>query len=174
MRDSIRRKMCTTRPNTLATVDDWLMSPPGPRPRPTQLKILHGDLRPLRKSEPKPRATRPTCPAWMSVEAKREWKIALRELDHMKLVAASDRAALVTLVQAIVMHRRASELVDKGGILIKSRDGGLVKNPAAQVVRDTATTILRVSEQYRLTPSARARMSMPQPEEDEIARRFLS
>ena len=47
----------------------------GRKPKPTSLKVLEGNpgKRQLNPNEPKPDASVPKCPAWLSKEAKREW-----------------------------------------------------------------------------------------------------
>jgi phage terminase small subunit len=49
---------------------------PGPKPKPTELKIIEGNpgKRPLNKNEPRPPRLSPQCPNWLLPEAKKEWK----------------------------------------------------------------------------------------------------
>jgi P27 family predicted phage terminase small subunit len=147
----------------------------GRLPKPTMLKILHGNPggRPLSRREPRPKLQRPPCPSWLAPEAKRVWKRTVADMAAMKTLAASDREALVVYCEAVVHHRQACEIVDRSGILIRYRDG-TVRNPALMVVASTGAIVTRLSAELGLTPSGRSRITMPPADEDEIARRYLS
>ena len=67
----------------------------GRKPKPTSLKVLEGNpgKRQLNPNEPKPDASIPKCPAWLSKEAKREWKRLVPFLEQAGLLTQVDRAA---------------------------------------------------------------------------------
>lgn len=62
-------------------------------------------------------------------------------------------------------------MADQGGILVKGDGGNFVKNPAMQIVRDTAHTIRSYAQEFGLTPSARVgpRACGPPPESPHVA-----
>jgi P27 family predicted phage terminase small subunit len=51
---------------------------------------------------------------------------------------------------------------------------GRVKNPALQIVRDTAATIRSYSQEFGLTPSARASINLPPAADEDEAARLLA
>jgi P27 family predicted phage terminase small subunit len=152
------------------------MATPGPKPKPTHLKILHGNPggRALNKNEPKPRAKRPSCPRDFSDDAKKAWRSACTELEAMGMLHSADRELLIVFCEAVAQHRQACRAVRTAGVLIKGRSAGVIKNPACQIVRDSAGTITRVAAELGLSPSARSRLSVPTADEDDLTRKYLS
>lgn len=130
----------------------------GPAPRPTTLKLLHGERHKdrINPDEPAPRPTLPELPDDAPDAVRAVWDDTLRELDAMNLAFAADGPALRCYCEAVVVHRRASVEVAEHPLLIKGGMGGLVRNPALQVQRDAAATIRAFAQEFGLTPSARS------------------
>ena len=65
----------------------------GRKPKPTALKLLEGNpgKRRINGSEPKPPASRPTCPAHLSPSAKAEWKRLAEALNRIGLLTQGIR-----------------------------------------------------------------------------------
>ena len=74
----------------------------GRKPKPTSLKVLEGNpgKRQLNPNEPKLDASVPKCPAWLSKEAKREWKRLVPFLEQAGLLTQVDRAAFAGYCQS--------------------------------------------------------------------------
>jgi P27 family predicted phage terminase small subunit len=136
------------------------MSTPGPKPMPTHLRVVRG-TRPdrINKKEPKPRAAKPKCPTWLSDEAKAVWRRTVKELEAMNILASADQDIIVAYANAVVNFQRATELVDRSGVLVKGRRDGVVTNPAVRVQRDAAQLIRQLASELGLTPSSRTRLS---------------
>lgn len=133
----------------------------GPAPMPTKLRLIHGDNQHrVNKDEPKPRAVLPECPPEVAPAVRDIWDYTLGELDHMRIVSAIDRDALLCYCEAVVKHREASAVLAQTKILVKGALGGLVRNPALQVQRDSAQTILVFAREFGLTPSARSQIKV--------------
>jgi P27 family predicted phage terminase small subunit len=148
----------------------------GRPPKPTALKLLHGETRPSRvnPNEARPRDALPVPPEWLSDEVRAVWDRVVDELRHMRVVSAADTDALVVYCQAVVHHREAAELVNREGLLLAGRDGGWVKHPAMQFVRDQAVLIKVMAGQFGLTPAARVGLSTGDAPDVEGAARLLS
>lgn len=151
----------------------------GPAPKPTRLKVLHGETRPSRlpTAEPRPRVASPVPPRWLSAEAREVWDRTTAELEAMGLARAADTDSLVVYCTAVVNHARAQQLLDRAGPLIKGVEGGVVRNPAVAVVNATAATVNRYAREFGLTPSARVNLGRrPEDFEDTraLADRLLS
>ena len=144
----------------------------GPAPKPTNLRILHGD-KPSRinRNEPIPRDALPTCPSWLDEDAKKVWRYTIAELKAMKLATRADRDALAAYCTFVVQFERMTRLVNTTGALIKGRKDGVVKNPAAQLQRDAAMMMAKYAAEFGLTPRARAEITVaPDVSEDELQR----
>lgn len=148
----------------------------GPAPSPTPLKIIKGE-KPSRinrnepKPDPSPRA--PSCPAWLSKDAKAVWGSLAPQLHTKGVLTEWDRESFAVFCEAVVHHREACKLVDSSAILINTPHG-LTKNPALQIVRDQASILRGFAQEFGLTPSSRSGIEMPHGEEYDAARRLLS
>ncbi|MDP3909527.1 MAG: phage terminase small subunit P27 family, partial [Gemmatimonadales bacterium] len=139
---------------------------PGPPPTPTALRVLRGNpgRRPLNQREPKPTATRPTCPAGLDKEAKAEWHRVVPELHRLGLLTKVDRAALVTYVQQWARQQRAEADIAKYGEVITQVVDGVVRreeNPSVRIADRAGQRIRMWCAEFGLTPSARSRMQLP-------------
>jgi P27 family predicted phage terminase small subunit len=148
----------------------------GPAPKPTQLRVLHGETAPSRvnPNEAKPRAAAPQTPGWLSGRALEVWHRTCVELKHMGLLSAADGDALTVYCQAVAHYEEAVALVAQDGMMIPGRDGGVVKHPAMQFVRDQAVLIKVMAREFGLTPAARVGLSGDKGEEPGGAERLLS
>jgi P27 family predicted phage terminase small subunit len=116
---------------------------PGNRPLPKEFK--------LRKGAPQP-------PADLRGEAFAEWCRIVPELEAAGLLAHVDRSYLVIYCSAWAQHEDAREALDREGVLVDGQKGNLVKNPAAQVMKDAADIMLKYGAKLGLNPSDRARL----------------
>lgn len=130
----------------------------GPAKMPNNLRLLHGDKNPDRynANEPIPAAGKMEPPADVSPEVRAVWVARLPELEAMNLAFPSDIDSWRAYCEAVVIHEKASKVLAGSPILIKGLHGGMVRNPAIQIQRDAALTLLRFAQQFGLTPSARA------------------
>ena len=137
----------------------------GRPPKPTHLKLLQGNPgnRPLPVKEPQPARASPDPPPDLVGEALAEWNRVVPELARLGLVSVLDRAALVVYCQAWEAYNIARQAFAEYGPLVPGRrEGELIKNPAAQVMRDQADLMSRFGSKFGLTPSDRARLSVPE------------
>lgn len=137
----------------------------GPTPRPTKLKLLHGEKRPsrLNPAEPQPSSAIPELPDNASDEVREIWDATLAELRDMSLAHAADAEALRCYCEAVAVHRRASEMLAKTSILVRGQKGNLVRNPLLQIQRDAATAIRGFAAEFGLTPASRTRIEVKDP-----------
>ena len=153
----------------------------GRKPTPTNLKLLRGNpgKRPINANEPKPAPKAPGMPAWLSTEARNEWRRVVPELDKLGLLAKVDRGALAAYCETWATFVAATHLVHEHGIVymrkvdeVTDMDGRVIeihvapaKNPALIVARDAAAQIRAFCSEFGLTPSARTRIDVPEPDE---------
>lgn len=132
----------------------------GPPPVPTQLRLLRGEKRPshVNLREPIARDALPEPPEGMAEDVREIWDYTLGELTAMKIVSSADRDTLRCYCEAVVAHRKASEILGKTAVLVRGLHGTMVRNPALQIQRDAAQTIRAFAQEFGLTPSGRTRI----------------
>ncbi len=132
----------------------------GRKPVPTHLKVIRGNpgKRALNPDEPVPAGDLSAPPDWMSEAQKAGWNYAI-EHAPAGLLKMLDRSVLAAWVAAEDLHRRASEQVDKFGILTKAPITGLpIQSPYLPVMNRQAALLLKCAEQLGFTPAARSRI----------------
>ena len=129
----------------------------GAAPRPTALKLLHGD-RPARinTAEPVPRNMPPAKPGWLSPLAAEEWDRIAPDVEAMRTVKAVDSSGLAAYCEAVARLRAATAVAAKAGPLIVDRDGKPRTNPAVRLARDASYEVRMWAREFGFTPSARA------------------
>ncbi len=137
---------------------------PGPVPKPTALKILDGS-RIRTGPEPEPTKGAPRPPSDLRGEALAEWGRIVPELDNLGLLTKVDRGYLVAYCEAWSSFNDSRAVLAEEGILVRGRDGGMVKNPAAQVMKDSADMMLKFGARFGLSPADRVRLSVPNQDE---------
>jgi P27 family predicted phage terminase small subunit len=130
----------------------------GLAPKPTALRLLHGDRESrINRNEPIPPDGPPVCPAYVSDEVREIWDYTLANLIHMGIATPADRDALLCYCEAVVTHRRASELLKEAPLLVSGAvKGTRITNPAVRVQRDAAVLVKVLAQEFGFTPSARS------------------
>ena len=134
----------------------------GRKPIPTQLKVVRGNpgKRALNKNEPQPAGDLLDPPAWMSESQKAGWSYAIENAPR-GLLRKLDRSVLTAWVVAEDFHRRATEQVDKFGLLTKAPNTGLpIQSPYLPVVNKQAAIMLKAGEQLGFSPASRSRIQL--------------
>lgn len=134
----------------------------GPVGAPTALRLLRGDEKSrINTREPIAVDTHPEAPAGMADDVREIWDYTLPHLVHMRTASAADRDSLACYCEAVIAHRKASDILARSSVLVKGmHNGTLVRNPALQIQRDAAHTIRGFAQEFGLTPSARAGIVM--------------
>lgn len=131
----------------------------GPSPKPTALRVLHGD-RPAKTNfrEPVP-PDGPIEPLHeLSADARSAWEHLVSILEHMHVVTAADVLLLELLCDQVAVYRRAVELVNKVGVVTEGASGAVKRNPAQAAAADAARLIRALAQEFGLTPAARAQL----------------
>jgi P27 family predicted phage terminase small subunit len=140
----------------------------GPKPKPTSLRLLHGD-RPSRINdrEPVPATREVQPPESLSAAARDVWEQLAPDLEAKGCLTHWDVFFLEVFCDAVVQYRQASKLVTQAGVLIRGRKDALVKNPAMQLARDSARTMVLTGARFGLSPSDRAQIVLGRPPVDD-------
>ena len=135
---------------------------PGPRPKPTSIKIYEGNPgnRPLNKNEPKPKSTPPKCPKHLDRRAKREWKRMASVLERLGLLTEIDGTAFAIYCQAFGTWVEAVEKIKKTGMIVKAPSGYPIQNPYLAIANKAVGQMKSLLTEFGMTPSSRSRISV--------------
>lgn len=158
------------------------MAKPGRRPKPTQLKLLEGNAgkRPLNQGEPQfeVRKLRPPNGV-LSKYGRNLWRQLEPILRGAEILTEADAAAFLLLCQhygyAVEAGREVfNRETGKVEFTVESARSGAKKNPLMQVFKENSQMFRMYAEQFGLTPSARSRLHIPEPEEASLAEQLFS
>lgn len=151
----------------------------GPRPEPVALKVLKGNpsKRPLNLDAPSPDPGIPTCPSFLTGEAKREWRRITKELLAVGLLTLADRTALAAYCQAYARWREAEEIINREGMTYeytnKNGSTNITARPEVAISRENLVLVRQFCQEFGLTPSARAKMRVPKAAEKDPFDEFI-
>ncbi len=137
----------------------------GRKPKPTSFKLIEGNpgRRPINGREPKPPATRPTCPAHLSPTAKAEWKRVAGVLNQIGLLTQIDRTVLAAYCQAYGRWVEAERRLAETPPLLKTPAGYVQVSPWVTISNKQVELMTRLMAELGLTPSARSRLAIQVP-----------
>lgn len=139
---------------------------PGPRPKPTALKLIAGSKR-INKHEPQPSGELYAPPVHLSDAEQEVWRQTIEDAPP-GLLKNLDVEVMVTFVQAVVTRREAVKKLRETGLLVKSPvKGDPMQNPYLAIVNKQAQMILKAAAELGFSPSSRSRVSIDEIEEDE-------
>lgn len=142
----------------------------GPPPTPTAILKARGSWLPrTRKKEPQLGKGVPQCPSWLDADAKKAWKDLVPVLDGMGVLTKAEKRALARYCDLSVEYERLAIFVAEHGSTypIKNADGAvqrLCQFPQAVRKMALADVLLRLEQQFGLTPSARTRIQVDKKE----------
>ena len=139
------------------------MAQRGVKPAPTSLKLVKGEKKKsrLNENELQPDTVAPTCPAFLSLMAKAEWKRMVAELEPLGLMTKIDRAALAAYCDCYARWAEASEMLQKTGLIIKTPNDYPVQNPVLPIINKALAEMKGFLTEFGMTPSSRTRVSVP-------------
>lgn len=141
---------------------------PGPPPKPVKLKALRGEkgANSIRNvavdSKERDRVIDP--PPHLTGEAFAEWCRVAPPLFDIGVLTPIDRTYLALYCESVGVYHDAMRVVEREGITVTGANGGIVKNPAYQVARDSSDTMLKYGGRFGLSPADRARLQLPDAE----------
>ena len=136
----------------------------GPAKTPTaQLKLAGSWRGELNKNEPRASTRAPSCPAMLDKYGKAEWRRMVKSLTGMQILSADDRALMIAYCVAWSDFVRACEDVKKS-MLTTLASGSLAKHPSQAIKEQASARLLRLGQQFGLSPSARSSIEAPERE----------
>jgi P27 family predicted phage terminase small subunit len=141
----------------------------GPAPQPTALKKTKGTYRPSRDSDidavfPD---KRPTCPAFLGDEARREWHRVVSDLHKSGLLKTVDRSTLAAYCDAYGRWVDATEQLDKSSLVLETDKGYQYPNPLVAIAANAKAEMLKAGALLGLSPSSRSRLKPEKPTDKE-------
>jgi P27 family predicted phage terminase small subunit len=145
------------------------MSPRGPKPLPTRLKVVRGTLRKDRANPREPAVTPeiPTCPDELSPAAKKEWERIAPELAALGLLAGIDRSALALYAEAYARWLDAIQALQKYGTVVKSPNGFPIQSPYVALANKAGEQVRLLLAEFGMTPASRSRVHAMTVEEED-------
>lgn len=159
------------------------MARPGPKPQPTNLRLLAGGRGAAESAEPQP--TRPVevpvPPPYLGGYAKAEWERVIEDLYSTGVYADIDQTMLSAYCMAFGRWLQASIDLEKmaaldpatHGAMLKTSNGNAIQNPLLGVVSSSGRDMARLAAEFGLTPSSRTLLDSGKGKDDDpIARRY--
>ncbi|KQP43923.1 phage terminase small subunit P27 family [Pseudorhodoferax sp. Leaf274] len=134
----------------------------GRRPKPVAQKQLAGNpgKRALNTSAPDfGQVTNIDCPDWMGEFGRALWEHVVPMLCGQKVLSAADVQNIEVYCDAYDRFRLAREEVRTKGVTVLGAQGGVVKNPAATVVKESVAVMATYGGMLGLDPSSRQRLT---------------
>lgn len=141
----------------------------GRKPKPTAMKQLQGNpgKRPLNKREPKPKTPVKRPYKLGKGLQDRFWKEHAPELERLQILTGIDSAAFRLMAEHYSFAVQAAQELREEGLTVDGREGKK-KNPKAQIFKDNSLAFKSFATEFGMTPSARARLSLP-PEAEQLS-----
>lgn len=156
----------------------------GPAPKPTQLRVLHGDRKDrVNSDEPQPSELEVAPPDWLPEAAVEVWEQLADDLIGKGVLTAWDAEAYANWCDAVVRRRDAAEHIAEEGAVIEmpvfNKNGDisghrLGKNPWLMALDSADAQVQRYGARFGLTPSDRSQLKIPQAKQPGGAERLLS
>jgi len=126
----------------------------GPKPTPTSVLSARGSWRAnVRTNEPEADTTTPSCPSFLTDDAKSVWHFLVPLLKKQNTLACIDRCALSRYCATLALWHECLEDVKINGQV--DEDTGKINN-AARLLQQHESTLSRLEKDFGMTPSARA------------------
>jgi len=127
----------------------------------------------LNANEPDAPPAIPTCPGHLNDVAKTEWRRISKELLALGLITKLDRACLAGYCSAYSTWVKASEELEKYGLIFKSPTGFPMQSPYLSI-RNTALDQMRAFLiEFGMSPSSRSRVKTSNPKQRNLFEEFL-
>lgn len=153
------------------------MAKPGPRPTPTDILAMRGStLVKQRAKEPTPPKVSPPCPGWLTDEAKLVWRQLVKILKDLGVLRKTDGNTMARYCVMWVEWQKCMAFVVKYGLSFPmKRIVGKGENQKTEVVgfmpfpeltqrNRLEKDLLRLEQEFGMTPAARTRIEVEVPE----------
>jgi len=137
---------------------------PGPRPKPTMLKILQGNpgRKPLNTREPMPdRISAPEPPEHLLPLAKEKWRELAPQPCRLQLLSGLDTDLLEVFCDAYAKKRAADDYLKERGTTYAEAGNKVYRQyPQVSISERCVALMLACGDRLGLSPSARSRIQI--------------
>lgn len=134
----------------------------GPKPKPTALKLLHGDFivhpERMNHNEPVLDVAQPEIPDSLGDYGRAEWGRITKEMTELGVISRIERSAIEKYCIAWEKERECEDEVKKEGRFLKFDNGMIREHPASKAAREYANQCFRALVEFGMTPSSRSRL----------------
>lgn len=152
----------------------------GPPPTPTAILKIRGSRIRNRTDEPEPSREPPVCPEDLNEQANAVWPQVIEQLTEVGTIASTDGHAIERYCRLFVEWRKLQAFIDKHGhsytLLMTDNDGQnildakgnviircRVQNPEVGARNKLTVDLLRLEQNFGLTPAGRASLNVNAP-----------
>ena len=118
----------------------------------------------------KPGIDKIELPTWLDKEGKKEWKRIAKDLEELNILTNVDITALGMYCDAYSKYQLATKKINEEGMFIeytnKAGATNIIEHPAVKAQVKYADLIKKLCSEFGLTPSARAKITLPKLEEN--------
>lgn len=129
------------------------------------------DARKKAESKLQPKKDKIKIPSWLDKEAKKEWRRVCKELEELNLLTNVDTVALAIYCDAYSKLLQANKEIETQGMFVEYTNKfgatNTIENPAIKTANKYIDVIRKMCGEFGLTPSARAKLTLPKQEEQE-------
>lgn len=108
----------------------------------------------------------PAAPAWLSRDAKAEWRRVLPILVQRRILTTGDLGSLENYCTAIGQVREMERLLQRDGQVV-NEEGKLKRHPAVGIQSDAMTRARLLAAELGLTPVSRSRPTIREDGDDD-------
>ena len=154
---------------------------PGPPRIPTKLKVIRGTDKKTRllanELEFKPLIKKPRPPKLLNKRAKKEWRIVCSNLFALNMLYQVDLPQLQAYCFMVGILEEAEEELATGKLIVTqtNNDGHeyKAKNKYFGIYNEALDKMNKLAREFGFSPSARTRISMINPGQNELDKRLL-
>jgi P27 family predicted phage terminase small subunit len=110
----------------------------------------------------------PRAPAWLSDQAKAEWRRIMPLLVERRILTEADMGSVESYVTAIGQVREMQAIIAKEGSIVDTPRGPRA-HPAIRIQSDAMTRARLLAAELGLTPVSRSRPAIREDNDDELA-----
>lgn len=137
---------------------------------PNRLTKAEIEARQQAEEQFKPNTDNIKPPIWLDAVGKKEWNRVAKELEELNILTNVDIAALGMYCDAYSKYQLATEKINKEGMFIeytnKAGATNMIEHPAVKAQVKYADLIKKLCSEFGLTPSARAKITLPRQHEE--------
>ena len=138
----------------------------GRKPKPTNLRLLHGNpgKRAIPKDEPQLAVKIPPAPRTLCKAGKREFRRMAKVLAEMRVMTVADRDALELYAANYVRRLDALERVEAEGMVVYVGENAYpMPNPFLTIAQKCEKDMIKILAEFGCTPSSRTRVKIEAP-----------